>query len=289
MEEEVPAHDHTLRIPDNLYLEASALLDWMGNPDLVLLDARSEEEYVTEHVEGAISFPFGWTLDPDNDQKLPPVPRMEELFGGVGIDETKTVVVYDDGEMRSAARVLWALQVHGHAQTAVLAGGLGAWRGFGGRLGDVPGQPKPTTFIARVSAEHLASLLETRQAIEDSETVIIDVRSAEEFAGGEDRWPRGGHVPGALNIDWRENFVSQSGHEDLRSPEALRHLYGLEPGTRVIAYCTRGRRAAVTYLALRAAGFEAAVYDGSWTEWSSHPEVPIETSLPATTGDTTGH
>lgn len=265
-----------LRVPPTLVLSAATLEDWLGHPDLVVLDARPEVEHAQGHLPGAVSFGTDLTFDVDDFSKLPTVPVMEERFGAAGIDETKTVVVYDEGPLRSAARVLWALQVHGHASAAVLEGGLPAWLEAGGGLERDMATPQPRSFVARVSADHLASLFETRTAIENDDVAVIDARSPAEYEGRETRWPRNGHIPKAHNVEWQRNFAAPSERGVLLDPEDLRELYGLEPGSRVIAYCTRGRRAAVTYLALRAAGFEAAVYDGSWTEWSSHLEVPVE-------------
>ena len=266
----------SMTIPRTLNISAATLRQWSGYSDLVVLDTRPTADYDAGHIVGAVSFPTDLTFETEDFNKLPAVQVMEERFGASGIDEHKTVVVYDEGQLRSAARVLWALQVHGHGATGLLEGGLPAWIEAGGAISQAPVTPTSSSFVARISPQHLASLFETREALEDSRVTVIDVRSEAEYEGLEERWPRNGHIPKARNIEWLQNFAAPTSSGVLLGPEVLQDLYGIEPGSRVITYCTRGRRAAVAYLALRAAGYDAAVYDGSWTEWSSHPELPIE-------------
>ncbi len=258
-----------------LLIGASWLSARLDDPRLVVLDARPPEDYQGGHIPRSVSLPTTITFEVDRSNKLPPVAKVEKLLSIAGIDAGKTVVVYDQDNLRDAARLLWLLEVHGHSRVAVLNGGYTRWLTNDLPASTTPRQPTPATFIANVSPEHLASLLQTRQAIDDPGTIIVDVRSPDEYNGQEDQWPRRGHIPSAINIDWHRNLRDEEGIATLRDPKDLRALYPYEPGTRFITYCSRGARAAVSYLAIRLAGFEAAVYDGSWDEWAVHPEVPI--------------
>ena len=250
----------------------------LDHPQLVILDSRPEEEYRSGHILQAISLPTSITFDVEREHKLPSVPEVEKLLSRIGVDAGKTVVVYDQGNLRWAARMLWMLEVHGHERVAVLSGGYAHWLAEELATETTARQPTPSTFIANVAPEHLATLFQTRRSIDDPETAIVDVRSPDEYSGLEDRWPRNGHIPSAVNVEWTHNLLGEADIPTIRDPSGLRELYPFEPGTRVITYCTHGRRAAVSYLALRLAGFEAAVYDGSWEEWTSHSEVPVANS-----------
>ena len=127
----------------------------------------------------------------------------------------------------------------------------------------------------------MVAKLHVRQAIDDPAFTIIDARSNDEFQGHEERWRRHGHIPGAINVEWTQNLRPDGTVDGLKEMKHLKELYRdvVDPDSRVITYCTRGRRAAVSYLALRFAGFNAAVYDGSWTEWSEDFQMPITTPL----------
>ena len=105
----------------------------------------------------------------------------------------------------------------------------------------------------------------------DPALTILDVRTAEEYAGelGAPCDPRQGHVPGARNLDVAE-LMGMSAHE-------IRAAVGAEPGAEVIAYCHSGGRSAIACSLLRAAGYEARNYPGSWHEWSRDESLPAET------------
>ncbi len=116
---------------------------------------------------------------------------------------------------------------------------------------------------ALVTSEELAARLG------DPGLTVLDVRTPEEYAGeGYPCDPRQGHIPGARNID----------HSELvgRSPAEVRELVGLPEGSELVAYCHSGSRSALAVEALRAAGYEARNYEGSWHEWSRDPDLPAE-------------
>ena len=108
----------------------------------------------------------------------------------------------------------------------------------------------------RIELEELASRLD------DAELAILDVRSEDEYAGkgGYPCDPRQGHIPGARHLDYRE-ILGSSGEE-------LRALVGLPEGAEIVCYCHSGQRSGLAVTALRAAGYRARNYEGSWHEWS---------------------
>ena len=104
-----------------------------------------------------------------------------------------------------------------------------------------------------------------------AEVPILDVRTPSEYDGtnGKPCDPRQGHIPGARNLDVYRLMEM--------SPDEVRAEVGLEPGAEVVAYCHGGSRSAMAVQILRALGYEARNYAGSWHEWSRHDDLPLET------------
>jgi thiosulfate/3-mercaptopyruvate sulfurtransferase len=119
------------------------------------------------------------------------------------------------------------------------------------------------------------TLEELAGRLDDPELTILDVRREDEFTGkgGYPCDPRQGHIPGARNIEAGDLFASPGVP---LAPEEIRELVGLPEGAEVVAYCHSGSRSAVASMALRAAGYRARNYPGSWHEWSRHDELPLE-------------
>jgi thiosulfate/3-mercaptopyruvate sulfurtransferase len=186
----------------------------------------------------------------------------------------RPVVVYDaGGAAGAAARAWWTLRYFGHDSVAVLDGGFAAWEGPAER--GEPAAPAPGEFTARpggmpVLDADAAAALATRG-------VLLDARAPERYRGEvEPVDPVAGHIPGAGNAPASEN-VTPSGV--FKAPDELQEQFeraGVRPGEPVGAYCGSGVSAATDVLALELAGFpEAALYVGSWSEWSRDPERPV--------------
>jgi thiosulfate/3-mercaptopyruvate sulfurtransferase len=271
---QVPALDHVL-------VETSWLLERSQDPDLVVLDARPLEDYLAGHVPGAVSLRPGDLLDPspDNARDMAPIAFVQQALGNSGVDIGRTVVVYDaGGDYRAAARVFWVLEVHGHPAVGVLNGGYRQWLEDGGQPSTDRPRPSPRPFVASFRSERLATMLGVRRAIEADDVIIVDARSTDEYAGRKSKAQRMGHIPGAVHVDFANNLdTSGDGSCEIKQLEGLLAVYGaLDPESRVVTYCNSGNRASVSYLALRAIGRDAAVYDGSWLEWGNDPDLPIE-------------
>lgn len=255
----------------NLIVSVDWLAQHAADPGLVIIDTRSAADYGKGHLPGAISLPVADTFDPAQQKNLPDTTaKLEALFGSKGIGNANRVVVYDNGKETPAARLFWTLEYAGHSNVAVLDGGLKAWQGASKNLETSAAAPKSATFASKLDPSKLPTKQQCTLAIGDPKKVVLDARSPAEFRGEDVRAKFGGHIPGAVNVDWVENFGSST---LLKEAEALRALYsakGVTPEKEVIAHCQTGQRSSVSYLVLRLLGYQkVGNYAGSWIEWGN--------------------
>jgi thiosulfate/3-mercaptopyruvate sulfurtransferase len=118
-----------------------------------------------------------------------------------------------------------------------------------------------------------------KEHLKDPQVKLLDARSAAEFKGERIQGPRGGHIPGAINLEWTRVLDSGEIKTFLDAP-SLEKLFSdarVLPSQEVITYCQVGMRAADLYFALRLLGYERVrIYDGSWQEWSALADLPVE-------------
>jgi thiosulfate/3-mercaptopyruvate sulfurtransferase len=198
------------------------------------------------------------------------------------VHDSARVVLY--GEAMPVARAALALAAIGHERVSLLDGGLARWKAEGHPTATNEERPYRRPLTVRPARPGLvvdAEWVRTRAG--DGTATVLDVRTADEFAGaGPRRGDSEGHVPGARHLDWTE-LLAAGGRDDLvfRPRAELDSLFrarGVAPagsGATVAAYCTVGQRAAVGWLAARLLGHDARVYDGSYVDWVARG-LPLE-------------
>jgi len=257
----------------NLIVSVDWLKQHASDPGVRIIDARPVADYEKGHLPGAVSLPVVETFDPAQAKNLPDTKeKLEALFGQKGIANASRVVIYDNGKETPAARLFWTLEYAGHTNVAVLDGGLKAWTGT--TTTDTVSVPA-ATFVSKLDPSKLPTKGQCALAIGDPTKVVLDARSPAEFRGEDVRTKFGGHIPGAVNIEWTENFGSAT---QLRDPEALTALYeakGVRRDKEVYALCQTGQRSSVSYLVLRLLGYpKVGNYAGSWVEWGNDEATP---------------
>jgi thiosulfate/3-mercaptopyruvate sulfurtransferase len=242
----------------------------LGAEDLVLGDVRGPNAHARGHIPHSRPLVLGSPppmSDPDVLAALAPEVGLRLRRHGVTGDER--LVLYDRGDGVGAMPAAQMAELAGHPRVAVLLGGLAAWQGEL-ETGQVELHPVKTTYEPKPAAVPTRAELESR--LDDPELTLLDVRTAEEFAGkqGYPCDPRQGHIPGARHLHVQELFA---GTGQPLPPDLIRAMIG--DAAEIVAYCHSGSRSSLATLALRNAGFNARNYAGSWHEWSRHPELPL--------------
>lgn len=262
----------------------------LGDPRVRIVDCRfafdrdMRAEYLQGHLPGAVH--LNWSTDiaapppPSGHPRwmLASADEFARTMSALGISDDTTVVGYDSEGGHHAARLWLGLRRYGHADAAIMAGGIQQWIREGRPL--EPGEVRvaPGRFTPRPTEGVIATKDEVLDAVRRGDPWLLDVRRPSEYTGEEIRSARGGHIPGAVNILWKDAL-----NDDwtIRDPAAIGEMYadaGFGPETRTVTYCQAGVRAAFTHLVLTALGHDdVRTYDGSWEEWGNDPDVPVVT------------
>jgi thiosulfate/3-mercaptopyruvate sulfurtransferase len=191
-----------------LLVETDWLAEHLDDPDLRVVDARKADEYKAGHIPGAVNIPRSATFDPEAPKGMvAPKEMIEEVFGSKGISNETRVVIYGIGKDKDAARIFWTLEYYGHTNVSVLNGGFKKWQAEGREVTVEEPEIAPTTFTVSPNPALLSTKEEILEDIGKADVVMLDTRSPAEFRGEDLRAKRGGHIPGAVLVDWVENFT----------------------------------------------------------------------------------
>jgi len=273
-----------------LFISTADVAKRLDDPKVRIVDCRftfegdAKKDYLAGHLPGAVH------CDWSRDLSAPPPPSGHPLYmllgpkefaavmSRLGISNDTFVIGYDAEGGHHAARLWVALRRYGHDKMAVMEGGIQKWQREARPVVAGEATTAPTTFVPHPRDGVLASKEEVLAAVRSGDPWLLDVRRDSEFTGAEPRAARGGHIPGAVNILWKDALK-----EDwmLKDPDELEEFYtnaGFGPETSTITYCQAGVRAAFTHLVLTALGHDdVRTYDGSWEEWGNDPALPIIT------------
>jgi len=259
-------------------VDAAWLGEHLGEDDLFVGDVRGPNAHARGHIPGSKPLVLGSPPPTSDETVLAELAREVGLrLRRHGVTGDERLVLVDRGDGMGAMPAAQMAELAGHPQVAVLLGGIAAWPGELA-TGQVELAKSKATFQARLEA--VPTRDEVMRRLGDAQLTLLDIRTDPEFsgAGGYPCDPRQGHIPGARRLEVEELF---DGPGQPATPERVRELVGLPQGAEVIAYCHSGSRSALAALALRAAGYRARNYPGSWHEWSRHEELPMESDAPS--------
>ena len=290
----------TASAPPPAATSATPGVRWIGASDLsgdlkdsagravTVVDARGLPAFARGHIPGAVH--VDWLAYRDGltrTGKLPPdLQALAQELGALGIDTDRPVVVCADVKdgWGEDGRVAWMLRYLGHPDVRVLRGGCTAWADAGREMTMLPTMTTAGRFQLKVEGGLRALKAEVKRVAADRSAQILDVRTADEYAGATPYLsPRGGRLPGAKHVHF-EDLLDETGAPKREAEvRAILKAAGVDPERPVITYCTGGVRSASAALVLRAHGIDAKNYDGSFWEWSQDETLPLETSSSTTT------
>lgn len=269
-------------------LAAPALVDgaWLekqlADPKLVIVDMSDDDtQYLRFHLPGAVRLPYDVLVKERKTDRVKvrlDDAELARVLGRLGIARDSRVVIYDDLGGLNAARLFWELERLGHPEVSVLDGGLVRWILDGRKVVNNAPRRVPATYAPAARGRANEAALADVRAAGQNHTLLLDVRSDEEYLG-EAKKPRTGHVPGArlwpweAGVDFERGFVQRDAAQLKKSLAQL----GADPNVPVIAYCRSGHRAARAYLTLRALGYDQVrVYANSMNEYALTRDAPLK-------------
>ncbi len=270
----------TLNLP--FLLEPSDLQEVLGHDNLLVIDVGDTDVYEKERIPGAVHIDY---LDivsgtAPASGTLPPVENLKEAFSSIGLTRDQHVVAYDSEGNGRASRLLWTLDVLNHPATSLLNGGFTAWKNEGYPIENTgPAPVSRSDYPVLVNGRAQADKGYILSNLDNSDIRLLDARSRMEYEGFDVRALRGGHIPGARNINWLDTIDSSRNNRFKPSDELreMLHEQGITPDKEIITYCQTHHRSSHSYAMLKSLGYDRIRgYPGSWSEWGNSSETPVE-------------
>ena len=257
--------------------------DWLAKKPAgvtVVHVAQNAAAFEAGHIPGARFLPVSAVAARRGlvSNELPPVDEIDAALEAAGIGDSGRIVLYSDDPLL-AARAFFALDYLGHGnRAALLDGGFGKWKAEGLPVEAGQAAAREARFTPRIDEKRLMTIEALKPLAGTRSVSLVVARPPAQFTGSDpsDTVSRPGHIPGAKSIFWKTLLAADG---TLLPPERLREIHtaaGIDPRRRAISYCRSGVQASMSHFVLRYLGYDAAMYDGSYSEWSGDSGTRIE-------------
>jgi len=260
--------------PISILIESKSLYSKLSDPDLQIIDLCESNDFREKRIPGSKHIDYSEIIDgrkPATGQ-VPSNERLQQLVRRLGLRDGLHVVAYDDEGGGRASRLVWTLYLLGHRCASVLNGGIHAW--------DYEGYPLSRSCAALETTNPVNFSIDNR-VLATREYILsrLDTRTREEYQGSRLLARRGGHIPGAVHLNWLD-AIDGTRQLRLKANHELNNLLserGIAPDQEIVVYCQTHHRSAHTWMMLRHLGYtRIRGYAGSWSEWGNDAQTPIE-------------
>lgn len=269
-------------------VNADWLADHLHDTDLTIIDVQPNvHDYIQEHIPGAVYLTEGVLRVSNRGFPTPysPIGCLQESFQRAGIEADSPVVVYTGkgafsgwGDGLGQTMMAYTLAKYGHNTVYLLDGGLDQWKSEGRELSQEYPTVEPSGFTVQARDDYAIGYEEFVQTKDNDDVVLLDARPAKMYQG-QGPWRRPGHIPGAVNLPWR-SLMDDANPALLKSNDELDMIledHGVDRSRTVICSCGTGREATNEFVLLKWLYRypDVRLYEGSFTEWVTHPENPV--------------
>ena len=265
----------------SILLDSVWLKENLNNTNFIVLDIRSPREYNSAHIPNSRLVPYDKILsfnDTTSYFDVASKEQIEELLSILGVDIDSTLVICGDRGGATASRLFWSLAYYG-LSVKFLDISFSKWTSLGYPVTDKVETIDNSNFtITQSTVDFKVDHEYVLSKIDDSNSILLDTRSPEEFNGTIAAGPKSGRIPNSKNFPW-EIAVGDDGYifKNIENLNTLFEKFGITKDKEIICYCQVGERASHTFVALQICGYNnVKIYDRSFADWSTRDNLPIE-------------
>lgn len=261
-------------------LQTQELASILDKPNILPVFVGSREAFQHAHIKGSAHLQPQQLVcgHPPAAGKIPDADELSDQLSSIGLTENSIVIAYDDEGGGWAGRLIWTLDIINHRHYHFLDGGIIAWLAENRPVSQGNAAIQATQFSATIDNAQLVTAAEIINSLGKDNFAIWDARSAEEHSGEKILAARGGHIPGAVNLDWLE-LMDRNNHLRLKPLEDIKNTLdniNINKSKQIITHCQSHHRSGLSYVVGKLLGLDIRGYDGSWSEWGNSPDTPIE-------------